>query len=510
MTSSRADWCISRQRTWGVPIPVFYHKETGEPLMNAETIEHIRGLFAEHGSNAWWTLEISELLPESFKDVADDYEKGKDTMDVWFDSGSSWSGVVKGRGLSFPADLYLEGSDQHRGWFQSSLLTGVAAAGMAPYKHVLTHGFVLDEKGTKMSKSIGNVVNPLDIIEGGKNKKVQPAYGADVLRLWVASVDYTTDVCIGDNIVKQVFESYRRIRNTARYLLGNLKDFDPETQAVPYAELSSIDKYILGRFSAVAAEVEAGYTNFQFFRASQAILKFASNDLSSFYLDIAKDRLYISAAEDARRRSCQTVFRVIVEGLAKMMAPILPHMAEDIWLNLPYASPSASVFQGGWVEGSFEPYRDEDWSRVMQLRGDVNKCIELARTSKLVGSSLDCQVRIHTEDRSVLNLLGEFSGDSDLRWPPEKSNAIDDLRYLLIASQVVVASSSSEAVEGCEGNVLTSDATESGCTIGVTRADGAKCERCWMYCGSVGSSVHERVCPRCSHAVAQWEKTRAE
>jgi len=227
MTSSRADWCISRQRSWGVPIPVFYHKETGEPLLTEATIAHVRGLVAEHGTDAWYSMSVAELLPEGpLREQAEDYEKGKDTMDVWFDSGSSWSGVLNQRGLASPADLYLEGSDQHRGWFQSSLLSSVAAAGQAPYKHVLTHGFVLDEKGTKMSKSLGNVVDPTSVIEGGKNLQAKPAYGADVLRLWVASVDYTSDVCIGDNIIKQVFESYRRIRNTARYLIGNLNDYD--------------------------------------------------------------------------------------------------------------------------------------------------------------------------------------------------------------------------------------------------------------------------------------------
>ena len=273
--------------------------------MTEESINRVRDLVREHGSDCWFEMEVADLLPESMRGEADSWEKGKDTMDVWFDSGSSWSGVVSERGLSLPADLYLEGSDQHRGWFQSSLLTSVASEGVAPYKHVLTHGFVLDEKGMKMSKSIGNTVDPLQVIEGGNNKKKDPAYGADVLRLWVSSVDYTTDVCVGPNIIKQVFESYRRLRNTARYLIGNLFDFDPTVHTVEYDELPDLDKYILGKYTELVAEVSDAFANYQFFRASQALLRFATADLSSFYLDIAKDRLYISAADDARRRSCQ-------------------------------------------------------------------------------------------------------------------------------------------------------------------------------------------------------------
>jgi isoleucyl-tRNA synthetase len=248
--SGRGDWCISRQRSWGVPIPVFYDRETGnEVLLNEDTLDHIQTLFAKHGSDAWYTMDESELLPEKYRDEAHKWKKGTDTMDVWFDSGSSWAGVAKGRKeLAYPADLYLEGSDQHRGWFQSSLLTSVAANNRAPYKTVLTHGFVLDEKGFKMSKSLGNVVNPLEVIDGGNNKKTDPAYGADVLRLWVASVDYSGDVCIGKNIIKQTFESYRKIRNTARYLIGNLADFKPNgtegSNAIPYDDLPSMDKWM--------------------------------------------------------------------------------------------------------------------------------------------------------------------------------------------------------------------------------------------------------------------------
>ena len=333
--TGRGDWCISRQRSWGVPIPVFYDRDTGnEVLLNDETLEHIRAIFSEHGSDAWWKMDEADLLPDSYKDQAHKWKKGTDTMDVWFDSGSSWAGVAsKRKELAYPADIYLEGSDQHRGWFQSSLLTSVAAKGQAPYKTVLTHGFVLDEKGFKMSKSLGNVVNPLLVIEGGNNKKQQPAYGADVLRLWVASVDYSGDVCIGDNIIKQTFESYRKIRNTARYMIGNLADFVPgeNGNGVKYEELPSLDKYMLGRLSGMLDEVQNAYDSYEFNRAVNELLRFTSTDLSNFYLDVAKDRLYISATNDFRRRSCQTVLNACIEGLAKAIAPILPHMAEDIW-----------------------------------------------------------------------------------------------------------------------------------------------------------------------------------
>ena len=237
MVSGRNDWCISRQRSWGVPIPCFYDKETQEPLMDAATIAHVTEIVREKGTDAWWELDIADLLPEEYKDRADALTKGTDTMDVWFDSGSSWAGVVKSRGLKFPADMYLEGSDQHRGWFQSSLLTGVAAEGVAPYKTILTHGFVLDEKGYKMSKSLGNVVDPRLVIEGGKNQKQEPAFGADTLRLWVASTDYTSDVLIGGNILKQTSDAYRKLRGTIRFLMGNVNDFDPAEDAVPYDEL---------------------------------------------------------------------------------------------------------------------------------------------------------------------------------------------------------------------------------------------------------------------------------
>ncbi|MGK7883603.1 MAG: isoleucine--tRNA ligase, partial [Crocosphaera sp.] len=351
MVGDRSDWCISRQRSWGLPIPVFYNEENNEPLLTEETIKYIQTIFAEKGSDAWWEMSVEELLPEKYKADAHKYRKGTDTMDVWFDSGSSWASVAKQREeLRYPADIYLEGSDQHRGWFQSSLLTSVAVNGIAPYKTVLTHGFVLDEKGYKMSKSLGNIVDPNVIINGGKNQKQEPPYGADLVRLWVSSVDYSSDIRVGKTILKQLFDIYRKIRNTARFLLGNLHDFDPKKHTVSYEELPELDRYMLHRITEVFTEVTDAFDTYQFFRFFQTVQNFCVVDLSNFYLDIAKDRLYISHPESMRRRSCQTVLAVAIENLAKAIAPVLCHMAEDIWQFLPYETPYKSVFEAGWVK----------------------------------------------------------------------------------------------------------------------------------------------------------------
>jgi len=365
----RNDWCISRQRSWGVPIPVFYDESGENVLLTKETVEHIQTVFAEHGSDAWWKLETEELLPLSLRAEAHKWTRGKDTMDVWFDSGSSWAGVVKQRPeLHFPADVYLEGSDQHRGWFQSSLLTSVAAQNTAPYKTVITHGFVLDEKGYKMSKSLGNVVSPLEVIEGGNNKKQKPAYGADLLRLWVASVDYAGDVRVGDGILKQTFESQRKLRNTARFVLGNLNDFNPAEHAVAYEDLPSIDKYTLSRLSETLKEVDSAYSSYEYSRVVNALLRFCTADLSNFFLDASKDRLYISNEDDTRRRSCQTTLNLVLEGVMMALAPITPHLAEDIWLNRVNVEEGerTSVFERLWPEHleKFEKHDEALWEKV--------------------------------------------------------------------------------------------------------------------------------------------------
>jgi isoleucyl-tRNA synthetase len=518
--SGRGDWCISRQRSWGVPIPVFYDKETGnEVLLDDHTLDHIEKIFAEHGSDAWWKLDEKDLLPDMYKDEADKWKKGTDTMDVWFDSGSSWAGVTKARDeLGFPADLYLEGSDQHRGWFQSSLLTSTAVNGHAPYKTVLTHGFVLDEKGFKMSKSLGNVVDPLLVIEGGNNKKLEPAYGADVLRLWVASVDYSGDVSIGPNIIKQTFESYRKLRNTARYLVGNLADFVPEGQpdsnAVPYDELPSLDKWMLGRLSVVLREVDEAMDTYQFQRAIQELLRFASADMSNFYLDVAKDRLYISACDDKRRRSCQTVIHALLEGFAKALAPILPHMAEDIWQNLPYTKGTKSVFEGGWPAHltTFGEHDTERWDFVRLLRDDVNKMLEVARSDKLLGASLEAAAFVYVPDEDKRKMLEELVGDEHLIVPPKKTNGVDELRTVLMLSQVHVLDNQDEIASACDEKYISTADTLSGCVVGVTKAAGTKCGRCWFYDTQIGKLglAQEDACQRCNDAITIWEQTKGE
>ncbi|MCY7333338.1 MAG: isoleucine--tRNA ligase [Pseudanabaena sp. CAN_BIN31] len=492
MVQERSDWCISRQRTWGVPIPVFYDEETNEPLLTEETVDHIQSLIAEHGSDVWWEKEVDELLPEAYRDNGRKYRKGTDTMDVWFDSGSSWAGVLGGEShdsktvpyaMNYPADMYLEGSDQHRGWFQSSLLTSVATNGYAPYKTVLTHGFVLDEKGQKMSKSLGNIVDPMVIINGGKDQKKEPPYGADVIRLWAASVDYSGDVPIGKTILAQMSDMSRKIRNTARFLLSNLFDFDPAKDAVPYAELSESDRYILHRLAEVSKDVTDAYDNFQFSRFFQTIQNFCTVDLSNFYLDIAKDRLYISAANAPRRRSCQTVLMYCLEAITKAIAPVLSHTAEDIWQHLPYPASHKSVFQSGWLVAHDEWHKPEladKWEYLREVRGEVNKVMEAARNGKLIGAPLEAKVLLAVADTTKRDYLNSLN---------------DELRYLFIASQAEIV------------DALPADTTfigeAAGLQIAVVKADGEKCPRCWNYSTHIGDSVeHPHICDRCVSAIA--------
>ncbi|MGB3200415.1 MAG: class I tRNA ligase family protein, partial [Nodosilinea sp.] len=498
MVGDRSDWCISRQRTWGMPIPVFYDTETGEPLLNEETLAHIKAIFAEKGSDAWWELSEAELLPEQYRNNGRTYRKGTDTMDVWFDSGSSWAAVAQQRDeLDYPVDMYLEGSDQHRGWFQSSLLTSVAVNGHAPYKTVLTHGFALDEQGRKMSKSLGNVVDPYIVINGGKNQKQDPPYGADVLRLWVSSVDYSSDVPLGGNILKQMSDVYRKIRNTARFLLGNLHDFDPTQDAVPYDQLPELDRYMLHRMTEVFADITDAFESYQFFRFFQTVQNFCAVDLSNFYLDVAKDRLYISAADSSRRRSCQTVLAIAIENLARAIAPVLSHMAEDIWQNLPYPTAHKSVFEAGWVkmESQWQQLDLADrWSQLRTIRQEVNKVLEQARTAKAIGSSLEAKALIYVADAEIRQQLAAMN-PADAVAPG--ANHVDELRYLFLVSQVEVLDSPAPLTDA-------KYSTESDALgIGVVDAEGQKCDRCWNYSTQVGESSEDpTICDRCVEALA--------
>jgi len=495
MVSERGDWCISRQRTWGVPIPVFYHRETGEVLLNQATLDHIQALIAEHGADVWWERDEAGLLPAEYAAEAAQWRKGTDTMDVWFDSGSSWAGVLGGIAggesrapeLHYPADLYLEGSDQHRGWFQSSLLTSVAVNGHAPYKRVLTHGFTLDEKGRKMSKSLGNVVDPAVLVEGGKNEKQDPAYGADVLRLWVSSVDYSADVPLGPGIVKQLADVYRKVRNTARYLLGNLHDFDPTRDAVPYAELPLLDQWMLQRTAALIDSVSGDFQRFEFYRFFQALQNFCVVDLSNVYLDIAKDRLYVSGAQEFRRRSCQTVLALVVERLAGLIAPVLCHMAEDIWQNLPYAVAERSVFERGWPTAPAEWRRAEletPMEQILELRALVNRQLESCRSGGQLGASLEAQVQLELSE-------GSEPTAAALAWLEASAHpSVDNLADWLLVSALQQGGSAPAEV--------LAEASEAGVTVRIAKAAGEKCERCWHYETDIGQhSAHPSLCGRC-------------
>ncbi|NJK30680.1 MAG: isoleucine--tRNA ligase [Acaryochloris sp. RU_4_1] len=495
MVSERSDWCISRQRSWGVPIPVFYNEATGEPLLNEETINYVQAIVAAKGSDAWWELEVEDLLPEPYRSDGQTYCKSTDTMDVWFDSGSSWAAVLEQRqGLKYPADMYLEGSDQHRGWFQSSILTSVATCGYAPYQTVLTHGFVLDEQGRKMSKSIGNVVDPAVVISGGKNQKQDPPYGADVLRLWVSSVDYASDVPLGKNILRQMADVYRKIRNTARFLLGNLYDFDPAQDAIAYEDLPRLDRYMLHRITEVFTEVTDAFEGFQFFRFFQMIQNFCVVDLSNFYLDIAKDRLYISEPNALRRRSCQMVLAIALENLARAIAPVLSHMAEDIWQSLPYKTPYQSVFASGWMrldELWLNPLLAEQWLALREVRQEVNQVLEQARTKKEIGSSLEAKVLLYTGDSALRQQLIAMNPS-----PGHQANQVDELRFLFLVSQVEILDR--PKILGSLHYQYHSETLG----VAVVKAEGEKCPRCWNYSKSLGlSKTRALLCDRCDSII---------
>ena len=488
MVVGRGDWCISRQRSWGVPIPVFYKKNGKEILLNKETINHIKKLFSDYGSDIWWEWEVKKLLPEKYIEESDLWEKGLDTMDVWFDSGSSWAAVCEQRNdLEYPADLYLEGSDQHRGWFQSSLLTSVAVNNKPPYKKVLTHGFALDESGRKMSKSLGNVVDPNIIINGGNNKKTHPAYGADVLRLWVSSVDYSVDVPIGSNILRQLSDVYRKVRNTARYLLGNIHDYDPNIDNFEISELPLLDQWMLSKLVDVSDQISNAYENYEFSKFFQILQSFCVVDLSNFYLDIAKDRLYVSAKSEFRRRSCQFVMSKIVENLAVLISPVLCHMAEDIWQNIPYSLKEKSVFQRGWPtfpKSWVNQDINEHISNLRNLRVEINKAIEGCRTQQIIGAALETEVRYLPENK--------FIKDSLIWLEKLGHREVDQYSDWLIISNFQV-------VTNLEDDSIIIDNNELG-KIQILKSKGKKCDRCWHYQEiTVNGIKNTRLCKRCSN-----------
>jgi len=476
MIENRTDWCISRQRVWGVPIPIFYCKDCGEAVVTEETIEAVKELFGEKGSGIWYELDANEILPAGFKCPdceGSEFEKETDIMDVWFDSGVSHAAVLENYDiLDRPADLYLEGTDQYRGWFNSSLLTSIAARGEAPYKTVVTNGFTVDEKGKKMSKSIGNVVSPHDIIK---------QYGADILRLWVASSNFKEDVRVSDNIFKENAEVYRRIRNTSRYILGNLADFDPAENTVPYSELTEIDRWVLMQLQKLVKTVEDAYENYEYHKIYHAVHNFCLVELSSFYMDILKDRMYILEPNDPVRRSGQTAMYEILTTMIKIIAPVIVHTAEEIWKYLP-GDHAESVFLEDWPELK-EEYIDEElaakWDRLIAIRKDVSKALELARKEKIIGHPLDAAIKIYPSEKTY-DFLTQF----------------DNLAELFIVSVAQLAA----ADEQVTGDVY--EGKESDIKVAVVQAAGEKCDRCWNYSETVGEDdEHATVCARCLEVV---------
>ncbi|HEP1500823.1 TPA: isoleucine--tRNA ligase [Streptococcus pyogenes] len=419
MIRDRGDWVISRQRAWGVPLPIFY-AEDGTAIMTKEVTDHVADLFQENGSIIWWQKEAKDLLPEGFTHPGSpngEFTKETDIMDVWFDSGSSWNGVMNAReNLSYPADLYLEGSDQYRGWFNSSLITSVAVNGHAPYKAILSQGFVLDGKGEKMSKSKGNIISPNDVAK---------QYGADILRLWVASVDTDNDVRVSMEILGQVSETYRKIRNTLRFLIANTSDFNPATDTVSYADLGAVDKYMTIVFNQLVATITDAYERYDFMAIYKAVVNFVTVDLSAFYLDFAKDVVYIEAANSLERRRMQTVFYDILVKITKLLTPILPHTTEEIWSYLEHESEAFVQLAEMPVAETFSAQEDilEAWSAFMTLRTQAQKALEEARNAKIIGKSLEAHLTIYASEE-VKTLL----------------TALDsDIALLLIVSQLTIA-----------------------------------------------------------------------
>ena len=468
MVKDRSDWCISRQRTWGVPIPIFYCEDCGADILSEETIAHVADIFCQKGADAWYAEEAADLLPEGYvcpQCGGRHFKKETDIMDVWFDSGSSHAAVLDQRDyLGFPADLYLEGADQYRGWFQSSLLTAVATKGQAPYKTVVTHGWVVDGEGKKMSKSLGNTIIPDDVVK---------QYGADILRLWVASSDYHADIRVSPEILKQLSEVYRKIRNTARFILGNLNDFDPDRNAADDSAFQEIDRWALMRLDQLVTKCREAYDNFEYHLIYHAVHNFCVVDMSNFYLDVIKDRLYVEAADSQTRRAAQTVIYRVLDTLTRLFAPILAFTADEIWKFMPHGSDrdAANVLfnempaAAGLADEAFMAR----WDRIHAVRDEAKKALEEARTAKVIGASLEAAVTLTAEGDTFAFLK--------------------EVQAMLPAVLIV------SAVRIKEGGAQ----SESGLDVKVEPAAGKKCLRCWMYTEDVGSDAgHTDLCARCA------------
>ncbi|MBX3265357.1 MAG: isoleucine--tRNA ligase [Acidobacteria bacterium] len=475
MFKGRPDWCVSRQRSWGVPIPVFYCSGCEETVADPKIVDHVADIFAKETADAWYARPESELLPEGYtclKCGGTEFRKETDILDVWFDSGSSCVAVLETRGetLRFPADVYLEGGDQYRGWFNSSMSCGIAAHGSAPYRQVITHGWVVDGEGKKQSKSVGNVTAPQEIIDKS---------GAEILRLWAAAVDYTEDVRCSDEILSRVVDAYRKMRNTLRYALGNLDGFDPAADSVAEAEMLEIDRWALASLEIVAAKVLKGYTDYDFQAAYGALYNFCTVTLSARYFDIIKDRLYIFAPRSIERRSAQTALYRIADSLCRLMAPLLAFTSDEAWENLP-GEREASVHMAEFpaatrLDEAAETELLSRWERIFAIRDEVLKALEAARNEKQIGSSLEAKVILTTDKPTTMFLLDHFT----------------ELRYIFIVSQVEVHEGEPFAVK-------------------IEKADGEKCERCWNYSTRVGEfENYPTVCERCSEALKEIETAAA-
>ena len=482
MIENRPDWCISRQRSWGVPIVAFYCEQCGKYLITEEIIEHVATLFEKHGADIWFDAETSVLLPE--KTVCphcqgNRFKREKDILDVWFDSGVSHSAVLESRDyLGWPADMYLEGSDQHRGWFHSALLTSAGPRGQAPYRSVLTHGFVVDGGGEKMSKSKGNVIAPKEIID---------KYGVEILRLWVAASNYQDDVRISEKILKQLTEAYRRIRNTTRFILGNLGDFDPQKDAVAYSDMLEIDRFALHSLQDLVRRVRRAYEAFEFHVAYHGIYNYCTLDLGAFYLDILKDRLYTSPAASMARRSAQSALFIILDALIRLKAPILAFTADEVWAYMPKKDgqpDSVHLAHMPKEDPAFvDPSLSDKWDAVLNIRAEVSKALEEARSQKKIGHSLDAAVTLSISDESLRS----------------KIPAVEELRTIFIVSKVTIVEG--EVLEGAyESDKLP------GIAILIEKVLAEKCERCWVHDESVGKNdVHMTICHRCLEALKSVE-----